>query len=352
MRLLKIVFLPLLVLFIPIYFSIFLFISIIRYIFQKKFDKVKIVCIGNITLGGSGKTVLVEKLAKDLKSLNKKISIITRGYNRRNNKNIILLPDKKYEYSYVEKTGDEAFMLFREIEVPVGIGKNKKKIIKNLIDSVDPNIIISDDGYQNFSFYKDINILLINLYDFIKPKFLFPAENLREPVFSAVKRADYVILLHTKLVDERTLYKIENKINKIKKNISIIYANYIIENIINIYDNKSYRVYEFLLFNREIGIQCGIANPKIFQRMLQLEGFEIKYSFIYPDHYWYTENDIIKAHNKSGNLPILVTRKDAVKIVCYVDKIKKIYLKNIYFVDITLEIDKGKDLWQQIIGSL
>lgn len=344
---------PILVLLGGVYLVVFLFLFILRKYTQKKFNNLKVVCVGNITLGGSGKTEVVKKLIEDIKNLHpsKQVGVITRGYKRKSKGLFVLSPKKKYPDKYVEKTGDEAFMLFKDLEIPVAISSDRKKAILELYKSFSCNIVVSDDGFQNFSFYKDINILVLNMLDFKKPKFILPLGDLREPFSLAVKRADYIILNHAKFLPDSLVEKIKNKIKKINKKINILTASYKIKNFVNIYSKKIYSPLEFFLTYKNINLLCAIANPFVFRKMLEVEGFNIVESIFKLDHYWYKVKDIIKICQKN-NFPIVITKKDFVKIDYYTNKIKKIYMERFFYVDICLEITEGKQLWQNLINSL
>lgn len=352
-RILKIILLPLLVLLCIIYLLIFLFLFIIRKYTQKKFDNLKIVCVGNITLGGSGKTEVVRKLIEDIKNakMYKKVGVISRGYKRKSREFLVLSPQESYPDKYVRKVGDEAFMLFRDLKVPVVVSSDKKKAILELYKRFSSEVIVSDDGFQNFSFHKDINILVLNMLDFKKFKFIFPLGNLREPLFLAVKRADYVILNHTRFILEDLLKKLKAKIKKINKNTKIITANYKIKSFVNLYSKKIYSPLEFLMLYNKINLLCAIANPFVFKKMLMMEGFDIIKEFFKLDHYWYKSKEIIKFCQKNS-FPIVITRKDAVRINYYIDEIKKNYMERFFYMDIYLEITEGKQLWQQLINYL
>lgn len=318
------------------------------------FPNVKIVCVGNPTLGGSGKTVIVEKLLKGLKSKGRKVAVVIRGYKRKFKKEkvVILSSEQSISSLFVYNTGDEAFMLFDKHRVPIGISSDRVKSINQLINYFKPEIIISDDGYQNFKFHKDLNILVINLYDFKNKKlYLFPLGNLREPIPDAVKRADYVILNHSRFVPYDVFLNIVNMIKKINKNVKIISTYYRIEYFVNLLTKKQFKCNEFLLFYPNVSLACGIGKPELFVKTLEVEGFTIVHKFIYPDHYWYKTKDVKKWY-KMSNYPIVVSYKDAVRLAPLVEHLESIYINKLYYCDIKVEIDQGEKLWQEMLNIL
>lgn len=351
---LRIIFLPILVVLSIAYLIVFLFLSLLRRYTQRKLGNLKVVCVGNITLGGSGKTEVVKKIIEDLRSIkpSKQVGIISRGYKRKSKDLLVILSSQKdYPDKYVEKTGDEAFMLFKDLKVPIVISSNKNKAVLKLYKEFSSEVIVSDDGFQNFSFYKDINILVCNMLELKKTNFLFPLGNLREPLFLAVKRADYVVLNHIKFLSDSLVERIKNRIKKINNKTNIITTSYKIKNFVNIYSKKVYSPFEFLMLHNKINLFCAVANPFTFKKMLEAEGFDIVEEVFKIDHYWYKSKDIIKICEKN-NFPVVVTRKDAVKICLYLNEIKKNYMERFFYVDIYLEIIEGKQIWQELINSL
>ncbi len=350
---LKYIFYPILILFVPLYYGIFLLLKWLRSSKQKKFKNVKIVCIGNATLGGSGKTTLVKKLAEDLKKQNKQVAIATRGYKRKCKLDVLLKPDYNYPANHVEIFGDEPFMLFSELKVPISVSFDRLKAIQKLVDNYpDIKTIISDDGYQNFTFYKDINVLLINVYDIIKNNlFIFPLGNLREPLKAALKRSNFVVFTHCEIVSSRVLKKVKERILKIKPDIKLITSFYQIKSFVDIYSGNSFTLSEFRWLNNKIAICCAIGNPESFVEMLRIEGFEIKHKFFYSDHHWYSKQDIEKIRKKT-NLAVVTTSKDAVKIKPLFEVLKKSYVENFYSCEVELKIVEGQNSWTELINSL
>jgi tetraacyldisaccharide 4'-kinase len=346
--------LPVRVILVPVYYCIFQIIKFFNEKKQKKFGNVKIVCVGNHTLGGSGKTTIVWFFTEELVKKGKKLGIVMRGYKRKNKekKVVVLKPNEKVSTEVVEQVGDEAYMLYSKLNIPVAVSSERVDAISELLKQSDIEIIISDDGYQNFKFYKDINILVINIYDFMtKPQIIFPLGNLREPLSSAVKRAQYVILNHSKIVRISILADIKNKIKFYNKDVGIISTSYKITDFVNLWSKKMFKPNEFLLFYPNIVVCCGIGRPEIFVRMLKTEGFEIKHQIFYPDHYWYKIKDL-KMWKQKINYPVVMTYKDIVKILPLMEKIEPKYFEKIYYCNIKLEINEGADVWQQLINSL
>ncbi len=350
-KIIKYFFFPILIFITSIYYLFFNIFKFIKTKKQKKFKDLKIICVGNPDLGGSGKTTLVKKIVEDLKILNKKVAIVTRGYKKKKNKEVFLLnPEEKCDDTTIFYSGDEAYMLFSDLKIPVCVSDDRVKAINCLKEKFDLEVIISDDGYQNFSFYKDINILVINIFKFQK-NFLLPLIELRETLKSSLKRADYVFLNHTNIVSCDTVDRFKQKIKSMNEKVRIITSYYKIVSFTNLFSGKSFCLKEFLINNNKIILCCGVGTPKIFEKILNIEGFEIIHKIFYPDHYWYSLKDLQKLQNL-GNFPVVVTKKDAIKFNNFLNKSNDVYFDKIFYSEINFEIEEGKDLWQQMINSL
>ncbi len=312
------------------------------------YTRTKVICIGNFTLGGTGKTEVVKKLVRDLKLNNKEVVIITRGYKRKSKENILFLSGEKNLNEIDSKTyGDEATMLFKELKVPVVVGKKKKDLISFAIENFNPEFIISDDGYQNYTFHKDFNILIINVNKNFWDNFFFPLGNLRESFKDSVKRADIVVLNHVDMVDSKEVYKIKRKIFGINKNIKLVTTFYTAKSIINFFNNDEVLVDVFREKNCKINIFSGIGFPESLEFVLKQNNFSIDKKYFFKDHYWYKPSDLTKIF--SNELPVITTKKDIVRIEKILETMNEDTKKKINILNIELTILEGNDIWKEML---
>ena len=267
---------------------LFLFNLIIK-LKKKQTFEVPIICVGNIYLGGTGKTPLVKEIYNILISIGKKPAII-----------------KKY-YNYIE---DEISLL--ETTSKVFSDKNRLSSIRKLIqDKFDTAIM--DDGFQDYSIKKDFSILCFNEKQWIGNGLVLPAGPLREGL-NSLKKANCVFIN-----GEKNL-KIENQINKIYKS-NIFYFKYIPKNIEK-------------FTNKKIIAFAGIGNPVNFFELLKKNNLNLVDSKTFPDHYIFSDKDmdnlIMKAKNNEAIL--LTTEKDYFRI-------KDNYKINIEKLEIDLKIE-------------
>jgi tetraacyldisaccharide 4'-kinase len=282
---------------------IYLVINFIIKIFktQKKFS-IPVICVGNIYLGGTGKTPLVRKIFDISKSLGKNPAFI-----------------KKYHYylldeiSMLEKTGKVYTFKKRDKSI-ISASENKH------------NAVILDDGFQDFSIRPDFSIICFNSKQSLGNGFVIPSGPLREPL-SAISRANCVVINGVKNLE------LENKLNKVLANskIPIFYSRYIIKNIEK-------------LQNKEIIAFAGIGSPTNFFDLLKENNLNVKKFYSFPDHYNYTQKDFNKIKGDSSAV-IVTTEKDYYRLN---DKQKQ----NFNYVEVSLEIEnqsKFKDLIKQCL---
>ncbi len=290
----------------------------LKKLITKKYHLKNAVVIGNITMGGTGKTPITIMLANYFKNS----VIVTRGYSG-NFEGIIT--DKKISDGY----SDETLLYIDKTEkIPIVVGKNRIKLLKEKKIYKD-NILIFDDAMQYFPLVPGITICLIDGNCPFGNNFVIPSGILREPI-SRLKKCDIVLIKDIKGLKNNAL----KRIKKYKKPIfGFKYKNIGIFNLKT--DKKIEPPEKVIAF-------CSIGNPNSFKESLLKEGIDIKKFYRFSDHYKYKERDIKKI--KEANLPLLTTEKDGVKL-------KKLDLNDIYFLKIEPMIDNEKD-FLNTIGEL
>jgi len=274
-----------------------LFISFISKLIktQKKFS-IPIICVGNIYIGGTGKTPLAKEIFKITKSLGKNPAFIKKYYNY-----------IKDEINMLEETG-KTFSL-----------KNRKDSLDALIKN-GYDLAILDDGFQDLSIYKNLNIICFNQKQWTGNQFVIPAGPLREKL-SALKKADCILINGNKDT------KIENEIYKVNESLKIFYSKY-----------KALDVDR--LKNKKICAFAGIGNPSNFFDLLKENNLNLVNTFSFPDHYDYSYTEIENMYKKFNDCILLTTEKDYYRLQ------NSLTLKNlkIEYLKIKLEINDKNNL--------
>jgi tetraacyldisaccharide 4'-kinase len=263
----------------------------------------KVISVGNITLGGTGKTVLVEYLARYLKREGKKPAILTRGYKR----------DK--EYADYRRWGDEPFMLKAKLgDVPVIVNQDRIKGARQAIDEYRADTVILDDGFQQWRIKKDLEILTIDAGSGFGNLRLLPRGIMREPLGS-LRRADIFVLTKVNLGEGRlsSLKELLRQINPAALLVESSYAP------LGFYElNNPQRLFTLdSLKERAVALFSGIADPDSFERLVVSLGLKVELVFKFPDHYDYKEKDLnsIAIEAQKNNIDIIITtEKDSVRL--------------------------------------
>ena len=280
-------------------------------------SKVPIISVGNIQVGGTGKTPFVIALAKKLIENNIKPLIITRGY-KRNTKHQIIF-NSLTQYS-VEDVGDEPYYMKYVLKsVPIIIDHNKKNAVKKANELSNIDCIILDDGFQSRYLKKNIEIVLTSFTQ-VNNFSLMPIGWFREPV-SSLKRADFVY--NTKN------YNLEG--SRLKEGFRLIkYKQGIIETSINIDTSKPVIIFS------------GIANPKYFKTILERMNIKIEKEINFENHAYYNEKKYqkLKKHNPD-DLSFITTYKDFFKLNAEFKKNYTIYILEMYFIIDDIKLTNG-----------
>ncbi|MFH1441201.1 MAG: tetraacyldisaccharide 4'-kinase [Candidatus Omnitrophota bacterium] len=281
-------------------------------------SKCKVISVGNITLGGTGKTPLVEFIARYLKEHGHKPAILSRGYKRRRTKDEGRRTREegrgmRDEGSY-EVMGDEPYMLQKNlVDIPVLVGSNRiKSMESSSVVDLGVDIFILDDGFQQWGIKKDLEIVTIDAINPFGNRHMLPRGILRQPL-STLKKADIFVLTKTDISPD---------VEIVKKSLAYINPRAVIVETVHepagLYPlNRRNDLLDMNAFVHEnISLVSGIADHGYFLKTVQKLGINPSLVFNFPDHYDYSLDDIediVKKSQDKGINFIIITEKDAVK---------------------------------------
>ncbi len=311
---------------------------------QTKVD-CKVISVGNLTVGGSGKTPLVIMLSKYFKSQQINVGVLSRGYGR-TSKGYLLVSDKKQIFSNVKEAGDEIILTANECKIPTAISEKRVEGINNFITDIpELKVVILDDAFQHRWIARDVDILIIE-QKFLSnvnsaDQRLLPLGSMRES-FESIGRADFV------LINRKFSKKIEipYKLKKFFEHKNVYHCNYKVSGIFDVKNNKEYSLKEFE--GQHSLVVCGIAKPFSFLRVLEENGINIKNKMIFADHKSYTIKEIEnirKEFYNTNSYSVLTTQKDAVKLMNFSKELDDI---DIFYFKIELVMENQTDFLNKV----
>jgi len=283
--------------------------------------KCKVISVGNITLGGTGKTVLVEYIARYLKQKGHKIAILSRGYGRRRTHDAIPAgPTGRRNTSakvvwraQYENMGDEPFMLQQDLkDIPVIVDADRIRGAELAMRDYNVDTVILDDGFQQWRIRKDLDIVAVYAGQGFGNRRLIPRGILREPL-SSLKRAGVFVLTNTDLNSRNQ--QVKDILSKINAQAEIFES---VHSPLGFYKiaGQEGLLNPQILKGKTVALVCGIGNPDLFKSTIAKMGIIIGLSFIFPDHHHYSQKDweeIAKESQNKNINTVVTTQKDAVR---------------------------------------
>lgn len=283
-------------------------------IFRTRKVGVPVISIGNLTSGGTGKTPLVQWTARELASLGRQVSVLTRGYGRKNPSRQVIASNGTEILASVADAGDEAFMLAETLRGEAAVICNADRISAAAwaIENLGSDVFVLDDAFQHQQIARDLNILVVDATNPWGNRRSIPGGILREPI-RELSRADCVVITRTDLQDPRRL---QDEIEKIRPGIPVVLSRMKLTELREIEPNSPVRDAEKIKA-LSLGAFCGIGNPESFFQLLQREGYSLTYRRSFRDHYNFTQADVdsmLREAQSNGAQALLTTAKDAAKL--------------------------------------
>jgi tetraacyldisaccharide 4'-kinase len=264
---------------------------------------VPVVIIGNITVGGTGKTPLCIYLANLLQSEGYRVGIISRGYGGEK-----IAPKMVLQNSQAAEVGDEALLIVKQTNCPMVIGANRVEAGKFLLKYTPCDVILADDGLQHYALKRDIEIAVIDGERRFGNSICLPAGPLREPI-ERLNNVDFVVV-NGKAAENTVWHEWQMQL--------------VGDVAVNLLTGENKLLSEFK--NTYCHAIAGIGNPERFFSQLEKAGISQRLNHSFPDHHVFMANEIT-----FENQPVFMTEKDAVKC-------KTFATKNHWFVPVTAQL--------------
>lgn len=275
-----------------------------------------VVSVGNISVGGSGKTPFIITLGRLLKERGIEFDVLSRGYGRKSTEVLVVERDGP-----VERFGDEPLLIARKLGVPVIVGAERYKA-GLLAEKMFPQsrLHLLDDGFQHRRLHRDLDIILLRPDDFTDA--LLPIGRLREGI-SALRRAD-IIVAHPSV--SQVVHRFGKPIWEVRARVQIAPQT-----------------------NALVAF-CGIARPQRFYAELEKSGINVSDSFTFADHHRYTQGDIdrlLQAQARTGAAGFITTEKDAVNLDRFAGQ-----LHNLETAELHMELENAPEAVESLLRLL
>lgn len=284
-----------------------------------------IISIGNITVGGTGKTPMTLYIANLVTALGYRVVILSRGYKGKAEKAGGIVSDGNALLMSPSESGDEPYMMASTLkEVPVVVGRNRYEAGCRAIETFSPDVILLDDGFQHIKLARDIDLVLVDHHRPFGNGYLLPRGPLREPV-SALKRAN--IIIETRCDGpKKPGAQLKKTMHRLSLNTLVLQSGHT-PHIARVIPGKQPSLPNpdpsgerhplSLLQAKRVFAFSGLAQNRNFHRTLSDIGCNLLGFKEFPDHYWYGEKDLAIIHMAAMEMRaelILTTQKDAARI--------------------------------------
>ena len=313
-----------------------------------------VISIGNITVGGTGKTPTAQKMADLIKRMGYRVVILNRGYRSHWDKEIGVVSDGNKIFMTAYEAGDEAYLMAKTLPgIPVVIGKNRAITGKYAVEKLNAEVIIMDDGYQHWHLERDLDVVLVDTLNMFGNGCVLPRGMLREPLEN-LDRGDLFLLTKTDQSSVLSRMQLRKTIERYNAKAPVVESVHHPKNFVEIADWYKGITQNHMdlseLEGKDVMVFSAIGNPSSFEQTLSSIGLNIKEAVRYPDHHDYgmLEMQYISERASSQNaVAMITTSKDAVKIPTeFIYSAREIPL---YILNMDIQVTDGFEAFKECV---
>jgi tetraacyldisaccharide 4'-kinase len=271
-----------------------------------------VVCVGNLSVGGAGKTPLVMLIAKLLSRRGWNPAILTRGYGRRRGAQTVVLAPDAGRSPDPREVGDEPALLARALpQVPIVVCADRYRGGRRAEECFNVGAHLLDDGFQHRALARDVDVVAVDTTQELSEQAMLPAGRLREPP-AALGRAHLVVLTRVELSDPRP---VERQVRRINPQVEIFHATTQLCELVDVHTGRTYPPDAFQ--GEPVEAFCGIGNPGAFFADLRRWGFSVIGEHSFRDHYVYSDASLEALKvlaRRSHPAALVTTEKDAMNL--------------------------------------
>jgi len=298
-----------------------------------------VVSIGNLTVGGTGKTPAVEVAAATLVALGRRPAVISRGYGRKGG-GISVVADAAAIRLDAEQAGDEPFLLARRLPgVPVVVGANRYAAARLAIERFGVDAIVLDDAFQHRTLHKDLEIVMVRAHEPFGNGRLLPRGPLREPL-RALARAQLIVITGAECLEGE--HAARTVVAAYAPHVPVLSAAYVPAECWEAAGMRPVAL-EALAGQRLLAF-AGIASPSAFARTLAVTGLSIVALEAFVDHHWYSQQDLVTLERRARDLGgdgLITTEKDWARL-----RGLSLPGRPLYVLSVRLGLRAGEAVWR------
>jgi tetraacyldisaccharide 4'-kinase len=275
---------------------------------------VPVISIGNLTVGGTGKTPIVIEVTQWLLAAGKRVAVLSRGYRRTSREPFLLVSDGAHILTTPEQAGDEPSLIAQRCrQAVVAVGADRYRSGLRVLERTPVDCIVLDDGFQHLGLHRDVDLLLVDATDANGLTQVLPAGRLREPLIGA-KRATAVIVTRAE-----TAHQVDEVVTRLRSAVaSMPMTAHVAFRAVDLVplSGQADRSWQWCRGKRTL-LVTGIGHPASFRATAEQMGVMVLDEAVYPDHYWYGLRDVALLEARADDLKaelVLTTEKDAGKI--------------------------------------
>ncbi len=320
-----------------------------------------VICIGNLTTGGTGKTPMTQMLCRLLIAQGRRVVILSRGYGGENEYGCAVASDGANVLLSARQAGDEAFLLAQSLPgVPVVVGKDRRVTGALAVTRFHPDVIVLDDGMQFWQLHRDMDIVLLNAVAPFDNGWTFPRGLLREPP-SHLRRAGIIILTNAQRAGATQLEQVRQRVCRLAPGTPLFTADLVPDTLRPLNELDAAVPGDKMLSEVTVGLETlrgrnvtalsALGNPAAFEAMLAGLGYNVASAFRFRDHQPLSDaelSDVVTASERAS-AAIVTTEKDAVKLTERSDALAN---TEIYALRVRMQIEREKVFFDAVNGAV
>ncbi|MCI7600467.1 MAG: tetraacyldisaccharide 4'-kinase [Megasphaera sp.] len=314
-----------------------------------------VISLGNITVGGTGKTPTACMLARRLQSQGWRVALLNRGYRSRHEQGgAAVMSDGQHVLLTAEEGGDEACLMARSLPgVPVLVGRHRAAGGRLAVERFGTQVLLLDDGFQHWQLYRDLDIVLVDGTNPFGNGHVLPRGILREPLEQLARAGAFLITKRDQITQDRAdaiVHTLRQYNREAPVAMAIHKPSYCLS-FASWYEGRSDGSGKLPPDGRPILAVSALGNPASFERTLSDAGFTVAGAIRYEDHHRYSRDDIRQMADKAAaaGCPLVTTEKDAVKLSA---SLIREYGLPLYVLGITIEIVEGQEKIDTILQAV